>query len=56
MPFYIQYDSQGYISTVIADTAPACENQIAFAEPFDTSGKMLDLNTMQLVDLPPPEE
>lgn len=51
MPFFVQYDADGNISTVVSDIAPECENQIEFPEPIDVSGKKVNIITKQLEDI-----
>lgn len=57
MPQYIQFNDDGFITaTVITDgEEPSMENQLVFDPPIDVSGKMVDINTLQLIDAPPDE-
>ena len=56
MKQYIQYNRiTGYITASIRTSgdAPVYEWQIVRDPPVDIEGKMVDLNTLQLVDIPP---
>lgn len=52
--FYIQYDEVGNISATVntSSAAPIYPRQLSFDEPFSTSGKMVDINTLEIKDVP----
>jgi hypothetical protein len=54
MTFYIQYDESGNISATINTGAPAPDfpRQIVFDTPVETTGKCVNLTTLELDDLP----
>lgn len=57
MKQYIQYNhTTGRITATIRTLAdaPAYEYQIIMEPPVEVEGKMVDLNTLKLIDIPPP--
>lgn len=53
MPFYVQYDELGNISaTVGSPSPPNCIRQLAFDDYVDTDNKRVNLETLQLEDIP----
>lgn len=54
MTQYVQYNTDGYITaTIITEgTAPNFARQLVFEEAVETEGKMVDLDTLTLVDIP----
>lgn len=53
MPFYVQYDELGNISATVGSLyAPNCNRQLAFDDYVDTDNKRVNLETLQLEDIP----
>lgn len=57
MQYFVQYDAlTGNITGVIhGSTAPNHPNQLVLDQPVDAFLKMVDLETLQIIDRPPPE-
>jgi len=48
---YVQFDTEGNITAVIdAESQEPRDNQIEFPDFTDTHGKMVDLETLELID------
>lgn len=52
---YVQYNEDGQItaSVMTIGSAPDHPRQLAFETPVDIEGKMVDLVTLALIDIPP---
>ena len=55
MAFYIQYDEFGNIGATVQTEKdpPICDRQLVFDNPIDTSGKMVDIATLTIINAPP---
>jgi hypothetical protein len=55
MTFYVQYDpTTGLIQSTVQSNgkAPNCDNQLVFGSYVDITNKVVDLNSLTLVDAP----
>ena len=57
MPQYVQFNNDGFITATVftEGVAPDSSNQLVFDPPVETTGKMVDTVTWELIDLPPEE-